>query len=82
MVTVKLIRGPLAALTYEHPDKRSAMRRANALKVMHSETVTPLTESEDGQTIMVDASVYYAGADPKTAGQPRPSRRRQKEGAR
>ena len=56
MITVTLIRGPLASKTYEHSNTSGARRRAYALADLHS------TSAEQGASgaWTVDASAYYA----------------------
>lgn len=63
MVKVILIRGSLEPLTWEHKERKAALRRAHALSDLHGNA--PIDEDTDGQ-LTIDASTYYK-ATPKVA---------------
>ncbi|MGW8177480.1 MAG: hypothetical protein ACWGQW_01605 [bacterium] len=54
-VKVTLVRGKKEALHWEHPNLKSAMRRAHALADLHSTNISTVKPNE----LVVDASTYY-----------------------
>lgn len=62
-IKVVLLRGKMESLEWEHPDLRSAMRRASALAGLHSTTIS----TNKPNTLVVDASRYYGKAKPAGA---------------